>query len=167
MSFVPRSEWTGAFREAARPDDGHAVEALVRLTGVFTEAEIGIARELIDENLARGAQSEYHFLFADGPDGLLGYACFGPIPGTNRRWELYWIAVHPSAQRFRLGALLQKASEDAVRARGGVYLIAETSTRPDYAPARRFYTGQGYAMLAEIPDWHDDGDGLAIFGKRL
>jgi hypothetical protein len=33
--------------------------------------------------------------------------------------------------------------------------------------ARRFYFAQGYALLAEIPDWHDDGDGLAIFGKRL
>jgi len=25
----------------------------------------------------------------------------------------------------------------------------------------------GYTLLAEVPDWHDEGDGLAIFGKRL
>ena len=54
-----------------------------------------------------------------------------------------------------------------MRAMGGVMMIAETSTRPDYAPARKFYLSQGYKLLAELPDWHDDGDGLAIYGKRL
>ena len=96
-----------------------------------------------------------------------GYPCFGPIAGTAGRWELYWIAVDPNAHRSGLGKRLQAASEEAVRSRGGVMLIAETSTRPDYNPARRFYLAQGYRLLAEIPDWHDDGDGLAIFGKRL
>lgn len=155
-------------RAAPRPADVDAVERLVRATGVFNESEIAIARELVAENLARGAeQSGYHFLFADGANGIEGYTCFGPIPGTVNRWELYWIAVDPRASRSGLGKRLQLASEDAVRAKGGVLLIAETSTRPDYAPARRFYLGQGYKLLAEIPDWHDEGDGLAIFGKRL
>lgn len=50
---------------------------------------------------------------------------------------------------------------------GGVIMIAETSTRPDYEPANRFYRAQSYKLLADIPDWHADGDGLAIYGKRL
>ena len=145
-----------------------AVERLVRLTGVFNEGEVAIARELIEENLAKGSEaSGYYFLFADSAQGVDGYTCFGPIAGTAGRWELYWIAVDPHAHRSGLGARLQAASEDAVRALGGVMMIAETSTRPDYGPARRFYLAQGYRLLAEIPDWHDDGDGLAIFGKRL
>jgi GNAT superfamily N-acetyltransferase len=164
---VPRSGVDG-FRNAPRAADIAAVERLVRGTRVFSQAEIAIARELVEENLAKGADaSGYHFLFADGRDGVEGYACFGPIAGTVRRWELYWIAVDPSQHRTGLGRRLQKASEDAVRALGGVYLIAETSTRQDYAPARGFYLAQGYRLLAEVPDWHDDGDGLAIFGKRL
>jgi GNAT superfamily N-acetyltransferase len=156
------------FRDQPQPADVDAIDRLVRLTGVFSQDEVAIARELIEANLAKGAKaSGYHFLFADGPHGLDGYTCFGPIEGTVRRWELYWIAVDPRAHRSGLGKRLQAASEDAVRALGGVLLIAETSTRADYGPARGFYLAQGYRLLAEIPDWHDEGDGLAIFGKRL
>jgi hypothetical protein len=66
-----------------------------------------------------------------------------------------------------LGRRLEEATETKVRALGGVMLIAETSTLPGYAAARGFYLARGFTMLAEVADWHDDGDGLAIFGKRL
>ena len=156
------------FRAEARVADLDAVEHLVRQTKVFNDSEVAIARELVQETLAKGADvSGYHFLFADGPDGVEGYTCFGPIAGTNARWELYWIAVAPSAHRSKLGTRLQSASEAAIRAMGGVMVIAETSTRPDYAPARRFYRAQGYTLAAEVADWHDEGDGLAIYTKRL
>ena len=169
MSFAPRPEITSAgFRSTVRPSDLDAVERLVRMSGVFNAAEIDIARELVTEHLERGPDiCGYYFLFADGPDGLLGYSCYGPVPATNGRYELYWIAVHPELRRSGLGAQLQAASEEAVRRLGGRYMVAETSTRAEYSAAHRFYLAQGYCQLAEIPDWHDDGDGLAIFGKRL
>lgn len=157
-----------AFRSTPRPSDVGAVERLVRQTQVFNEGEVAIARELVQETLAKGAAaSGYNFLFADGPQGVEGYTSFGLIPGTAGRWELYWIVVDPGEHRSGLGKRLQAASEEAVRAVGGRLMIAETSTRPDYAPARGFYLSQGYKLLAEVPDWHDEGDGLAIFGKRL
>ena len=63
---------------------------------------------------AKGEEaSGYYFLFADGEHGLEGYACLGPIPGTHRRCELYWIAVDPDARRRGLGRRLQHAAEDA------------------------------------------------------
>jgi GNAT superfamily N-acetyltransferase len=168
MIRIQRSGSCSSFRALPVEADGDAIERVVRATSVFSESEIAIARELVEAAVERGAEaSGYHFLFAEGPHGLEGYVCFGPIAGTVGRWELYWIAVDPAAHRSGLGKRLQQASEAAVRAMGGVLLIAETSTRPDYSAARGFYVAQGYRLLAEIPDWHDDGDGLAIYGKRL
>jgi ribosomal protein S18 acetylase RimI-like enzyme len=156
------------FRTRTKPEDLDAVERLVRATGVFSPAEIAIARELVEENLAKGDQSSgYLFLIADGVEGIDGYTCFGPISGTERRYELYWIAVSPKSRGTKLAERLLSATEDAVRELGGPWLFAETSTRADYAPARRFYTSHGYQLLAEIPEWHADGDGLAIYGKKL
>jgi ribosomal protein S18 acetylase RimI-like enzyme len=159
---------TEPFRSQACPQDLDAVVALTRATGVFTEAEVEIARELVEENLERGADdSGYYVLFADGPDRLDGYACFGPIPGTENRFELYWIAVHPEAKRSGVGKLLARATEEVVRAEGGTHIFAATSTKADYWPARAFYEALGYAQVADIADYHADGDGMAIFGKRL
>ncbi len=156
------------FRRLLRAEDADAVECLVRAAGVFNDAEIAIARELVEEALAKGEKaSGYSFLFADGSDGLDGYTCYGPIPGAVRRMELYWIAAHPRVQHTGLAQRLQRASEAAARAEGAVRMTVETSTRVDYTAARRFYLGQGYTLLAEIPDWHDDGDGMAIYGKLL
>jgi len=156
------------FRTKVRPEDGPAVEHLVRKSGIFNASEIAIARELVETNLDKGEEgSGYHFLFADGANGLDGYTCYGPMPGANRRCELYWIAVDPDARRHRLGRRLQAATEEAVRAMGAVYLVAETSTLPQYEPARRFYLSGGFKQIAEVPDWLDDGDGLAIFRKPL
>jgi GNAT superfamily N-acetyltransferase len=168
MPSISSASAQDRFRFTIRPEDADAVEDIVRQAGVFSDAEIVIARELVEETLAKGhAASGYHFIFADGPDGLDGYTCFGPIPATDRRYELFWIAVRKSAQRTKLAARLLHMSEEQVRDMGGVIMVAETSTRAEYQAAYKFYQAQGYALWAEIADWHADGDGLAIFGKRL
>lgn len=157
-----------SFRKSANSGDVESVAKLVRSTKVFNAAEIDIAKELVAEHLRFGAAaSGYHFLFADGPDGLDGYVCFGPIPATDARFELYWIAVRPDTCRKGLGRVLQGAAEEAARSLGAKYLIAETSTTPAYAPARAFYSSMGYSHLADIAHWYSDTDGRAVFGKRL
>ena len=40
------------------------------------------------------ASSDYFFLGAFTPEEeLAGFACYGPTPGTDRTYDLYWIAV--------------------------------------------------------------------------
>jgi GNAT superfamily N-acetyltransferase len=168
MTAISTASPNDLFRLVARQEDATAVEELVRASDAFSDAEIAIARELVEDNLARGSgASGYYFMFADGADALDGYTCFGPIPATLGRYELYWIAVRRAAQRSGLATRLLRASEYAASAMGGAMMVAETSTRPNYAAAHKFYAAQGYRLLADIPDWHADGDGLAIFGKRL
>jgi len=161
-----------AFREDVRPEDAAAVRALAAATGFFSESEADIAEELVLERLRLGEAGGYFFLFADAGDGpaeyaLAGYACYGPTPGTNGCFDLYWIVVAPDGQGRGLGRGLLAAAEDRIRERGGRKVIVETSSRPLYAKTRAFYDKTGYLAEAVIADFYDAGDAKIIFTKTL
>jgi ribosomal protein S18 acetylase RimI-like enzyme len=155
------------FRYEVEADDPARIRAMVLAAANFSPAEVDIAEELARERLARGAASGYEFVFAEDGDALLGYACFGPIPGTRHRFDLYWIAVLPDAQRSGIGAALLNAAERAMRDAGGARVYVDTSTSVAYAPARGFYARMGYARAAELTDFYADGDGKVVFVKTL
>ena len=91
-----------------------------------------------------------------------------PVAGTDRRYELYWIAVSPEGrERTKLAARLLAAARKRLREMGGVYALRGDIHSSGYEPASKFYRAQGYALKGAISDWHADGDGLAIYGKRL
>jgi GNAT superfamily N-acetyltransferase len=158
-----------AFRSAPRPADVDAVRALVAAAGMFREAEVAIAAELVGEALARGAEaSGYRFVLADDPDGgLAGYACHGPIAGTLHSFDLYWIVVAPARQGRGLGRRLMAAAEAEARSLGGRRVYVDTSSTPAYAPTRAFYAACGYVPAAELPDFYAPGDGKVILCKVL
>jgi len=62
---------------------------------------------------------------------------------------------------------LMQAAENHIAARGGYWIVVETSDTPMYAPARRFYEGCGYQRAAALPDFYRDGDGLVIYARRI
>jgi GNAT superfamily N-acetyltransferase len=152
-------------RRDVEPRDAQAVEDLVRATGVFSEAEALIARELVEERLDRGARSGYEFLFLDDEEGLLGYACFGPIPCTQESFDLYWIAVRPERHGKGVGRRILQAAEEEIARAGGTRIYVETSTRAAYDPTRAFYERCGYTRAATLDDFYAKGDGKAIYLK--
>ncbi len=154
-------------RNEVRPEDIAAVRALVAATGFFSEEEVGIAGELVEERLERGPASGYEFLFAEEGDRLLGYTCYGRIPCSTVSWDLYWIVVLPGRQGGGLGRHLLAVTEGRVRATGGTALYAETSGRAQYQPTRAFYTRCGYDTAAVFEDFYAAGDAKYIFVKRL
>jgi GNAT superfamily N-acetyltransferase len=155
------------WREEVRAADREAVGRLVRATGFFSEEEIGIAVELVGERLEKGEGSGYHFLFAEGEGRLLGYACFGPIPGAAHSHDLYWIVVDPGTQGKGLGRRLLESSERIMAGQGAVRIYADTSSRPQYGPTRAFYLACGYRREAFLEDFYAPGDGKVIFAKFL
>lgn len=111
---------------------------------------------------------DYSFLGAFTPDDeLVGYACYGPTPGTDRAYDLYWIAVHPAAHGTGIGTLLLTEVERRLQRRHARMLVVETSSRSDYARTRGFYSRRGYAECARVREFYAPGDDRIIFTKRF
>lgn len=155
------------YRRLLRPQDRREIRRLVEATGFFSAEEVEIALELAQEALKRGDASGYHFLLAEEEGRLLGYACFGPIPGSLHSYDLYWIVVDPQRQKKGLGKRLLKAAEGIIIGQGGRRLYAETSSRAQYEPTRSFYRACGFCQEAFLADFYAPGDGKVIFGKTL
>lgn len=164
MTQLPSITWDNTPQQS----DIDSVRALVHSTGVFSPEEVRIAGELVADTLA-DAVDGYAFVFARMQQSkrLAGYACFGEIPLTDKRYDLYWIAVSPSLRGLNLGAELLLRSEYRIRNSGGRILYAETSGRDDYQSARRFYEKNGFLQCAHIEDFYKLGDPKVIYSKRL
>jgi Acetyltransferases len=156
-------------------------------TCVFRKEEIDVALELFDEVFPRDASaasgdataasrrndapptdSTYVFLGAFTPDDeLVGYACYGPTPDTDRTYDLYWIAVDPAVQGTGGGTRLMTEVERRLEGLNARMLVVETSSRPEYAPTRAFYERRGYAEAARMREFYATGDDRVILTKRF
>jgi ribosomal protein S18 acetylase RimI-like enzyme len=148
--------------------DGSQIRGIAARAGVFSQEEVGSVDVMWMEYLNLGPEdSGYNFIVYRERHQVLGFAIYGPRDLTNGVFDLYWIAVDPTARCTGVGRTLLTASEKAVREMGGRMLIAETSGTPHYEPARKFYFGMGYENEAIIRDFYTIGDDLMIFVKRI
>ncbi|MEX2154999.1 MAG: GNAT family N-acetyltransferase [Gemmatimonadaceae bacterium] len=176
-----------------QPSHRSSIEEIIRATGVFSENEIGVALELFDDSqraemgnreseMGEGQNGahfpfpisdfrlvgfDYEFIGAFDADQLVGYACFGATPSTDRTYDLYWIAVHPGVQRGGVGTALMSELECQLEQRSARLLVIETSSRDDYLPTRRFYHKRGYDESARLRDFYAPGDDRVVLTKRV
>jgi len=143
------------------------LEALVAATGLFRPEEVATAVELLDEALA--GDDDYRFLgaYEGAGDALVGYACWGPTPGTQGTWDLYWIVVEPARHGQGIGSQLLAEVERRLTTHDGRLLVVETSSRNDYSATRSFYERRGFTRAATIPGYYAPGDDLVLYTKDL
>jgi ribosomal protein S18 acetylase RimI-like enzyme len=144
--------------EPAKPEDRQGILAVTAKIDIFTDEEKDTVRELWDES-----EKGYHFLVAHENGQVIGYSCFGERALTQGTYDLFWIAVDPSARRMGVGKALLRGSESEVRTRGGRLLVLETSGLEEYSPTRKFYEVEGYEKEAVIRDFYKVGDDLVIY----
>jgi GNAT superfamily N-acetyltransferase len=148
-------------------EDLAAVRRLVVTSGFFSEAEVSVAVELLEERRLKGVTSGYEFLFAEYGDKIIGFTCFGPIPCTRSSYDLYWIVVDQACQARGVGKALLERSERLIHSRGGQRIYVETSAREQYIRTRAFYGACGYRQAAFLEDFYAPGDGKVVYCKIL
>ena len=173
---------------ALRARDRSRVAQILDATAVFRPDEISVALELFDEGVvtaggemssgdvapatssgaSASTDADYVFLGAFTPeDELVAYACYGPTPATDRTWDLYWIAVHPTAQGTGGGTHLLSEVERRLKEHDARMLVVETSSRPEYDATRGFYRARGYAEAARLKAFYAPDDDRVILTKRF
>jgi ribosomal protein S18 acetylase RimI-like enzyme len=123
--------------------------------------------ELLQAYLTQPDQGGYDFLVYRNGEGALGFACYGSHPLTEGTFDLYWICTARKAQGQGIAGALLRRVEEEVRTQGGRLLLVETSSTPAYAPARRFYEGQGFRYESVVHDFYSPSDDLLIYAKRI
>ena len=156
-----------ALRTGLVPSDRTAIHEILKTTGFFSQAEITIALELLDDGLQKRDSSDYKFLIAEVAGRVAGYACLSSIACTKSSWDLHWIAVSPNRQGLGIGRKLLVASEELARKHGATRMYVDTSGRAQYEPTRAFYERCDYERAAVLPDFYAPGDAKVVYLKVL
>ncbi|MFW5712944.1 MAG: GNAT family N-acetyltransferase [Spirochaetota bacterium] len=149
------------------PGDYKKIREVLESSGYFHPREIIVALEIVDEVLNKGIESDYYFITAHDANRFAGFICYGPIPLTANRWDIYWIAVADRLRGRGIGGMLLEKTEQHIRRLSGRRVYIETSASSLYAPTRRFHEKQGYQLEAVQKDYYADGEDKCLYVKVL
>jgi ribosomal protein S18 acetylase RimI-like enzyme len=150
------------------PDDREKISRLLRQGNVFNRGEIQVALEVIDEALNEAGKKNYQVFCAFDTDRKLsGFICFGPIPMTEKCYDLYWLRVDEESSRKGVGRTLLGFMEGLVAREGARRIYVETSSTALYQAARSLYEKHGYQLVCSLKDFYREGDHKMIFMKEV
>ena len=149
-------------------NDREKILRLLQDVKVFSRQEIKVALEVIDDALRWPEKKDYlTFCAFNGTGDLAGYICFGPIPMTDARYDLYWIAVDKRFSRKGVGGKLLGFMEKFLAGKKARRIYVETSSTEPYEAARLFYGKHGYQLVCSMKDFYREGDHKMIFMKEV
>lgn len=148
---------------AAVLTDLSAVSSIVAEAGLFP---VDMLAPMIAPLFAsEGGQDRWRVVERDGTPVAFLYA--EPERMSDGAWNMLAVAVSAAARRAGVARLLIGAFERELAEDGARVLVVETTTLPEFAPARALYPALGFQVAGEIRDFYADGEHKIIFAKRL
>lgn len=148
-------------------NDPEHIRIMAESTNMFSEEEIAIATGFARYSLT-DTHHLYHFLFVRNElDIPVAYTCFGHIPTTENRYDLYWVIVSQEYQDKGIGSFLLAETENAIKEMGGKHIYLESSSLETYAKSRNFYAKKGFREVTRITDFYRENDDKIVFQKIL
>ena len=167
MDIEANTRHSAFLRDSITLIDIPVLEKLVRSTRKFTEYEVRVAIEVAEEYCDKGERSGYRYLWYTVHGTHAGFCCFGPIPCTLDRYEIYWIIVDGNMQRTGIGTILLEEAMNKIGNLGGKAIYLDTSSKYSYRNTRRFYEKNGYSQVAILDNFYSDGDHKIIYRKII
>lgn len=156
------------FRFKLEPEEDKIIKEITESVHLFYGFEVDVAQELAMLNIEKGPeQNGYNFILCELNSKVIGYSCYGSIPCTKDRFDLFWIVVSQEFRGKNIGKQLIFETEKKVTEQGGKRIYIETSSREPYYGARQFYERCNYKIDAIQKDYYDDGDDKVIYVKAL
>ncbi|MCB9528332.1 MAG: GNAT family N-acetyltransferase [Myxococcales bacterium] len=152
---------------ALRPPDHAEVGALLRRVVSFEPAEVLAAQARIEGFLSLPPSAPERVIGAFVGERLVGLACAGPSSTSVHGWDLYWLAVDPTAHGRGIGARLIEAVDAHAGGHGGRILRAEMSGHPQNLGTLAFYRRAGFSIAGRIPDFYANDDDLVTLYRPL
>ena len=122
--------------------------------------------EMISDYLHNPYTQEIWFTYInDNTPIAIGYCV--PEKFTNGTYNLLAIGVLQEFQRNGVATEMLHYIEQQLKQKDGRILIVETSSDDAQIGARKFYEKIGYAQMAVIRDFWNDGEHKIVFWKRL
>lgn len=155
------------YRTEPQLSDVEDVKQIVASTGFYSENEVSVAVDLVQERLDRGLACDYLFIFAERDGHAISFVCFGPIPCAKYNFEMYWMATRNDVRRTKIGREMLKRVERVVWAFGGRALYLSTSSKQVFMPAREFFLKSGYRIEATLLNFYDENEHRMMFSKSF
>jgi ribosomal protein S18 acetylase RimI-like enzyme len=154
-------------RPYSSPDRDRIRDILVG-SQTFTDEEVAVALGVIDDAERCPELADYTIFCAQNDHGdVVGYICYGPIPMTDRCYDLYWICVDRGCKKTGIGTSLIGRMESDLEKNAARHIYIDTSSTPPYDDARSFYERHGYHVVSVSPDFYREGDDKIVYFKKL
>lgn len=147
-----------------RRDERSRLREILAASNRFLQQDLDWAMQLVDSALNESGPAGLTVAERDGV--VIGWIGWQGVRDIADTVEICWLAVHPSAQRQRVGSMLLHNCETQAERSGARWVLIETAAE-ESSGARAFYEMHGYQEISRIMDFERKADDRLVMIRRL
>ena len=148
-----------------QPEDTQSTRVLL-MGALGVTPYIDRALEVL-ERAERGSDPEHRGMVVARDGTVAGLVLYGKIAGTSHAARLHTAVLAPGVQSSDVGSRLMRSVEEAARAAGAEFMLAEMPDDPAIGSVLSLLRDQGFRDEARVPDFFRDGVALTFLRLAL
>lgn len=153
------------------PEDAEEVLRIANECPSLTAEDLMFVEESAWETAFSSLESSSTFVKAhivnEEEEQLIGFACFGKIPGEQDYYELFCIAVDDSFQNIGIGAAILDEVERQVKLNEGKMVFCEIPEGRTYSSMQYFLKAVGYDIHSRHYKFFIPSKGNLVYARSV